>query len=290
MNVRLRDATIGFSRRGTGPPLLLIHGFTGSAATMEPLGAIVIEAAAPLTRQLVAVDLVGHGSSSSPAAIGQYSMAASIEHVAAVLDEVASGEPADIVGYSLGGRVALSFAAAHPNRVRTLTLIGATPGLDNPDEAAARRLADERLADDLTSDGLERFVDRWMALPMWQSLRHRIGPEAWAASRQQRLSNDPTGLSNSLRGISTGVMPALHSALPSVRVPTLLIAGDEDQKFQSIARSMATLLPNARTEWINEAGHAAHLEQPDRTAAAIAAHVSVASTVQEGDAEEDGHP
>lgn len=257
---------IAYDVVGTGPHLLLIHGFTGDRTTMATLAEALGH-----HRTVISIDLVGHGESASPVDLDRYSMPAATRQLAAVLDDIGSSS-ADVVGYSLGGRVALSFACARPDLLRTLALIGASPGLPTP-AAEERRATDEALADSIEIDGLDRFVDRWMALPMWRSLEARLGAEAWHASRQQRLTNSSRGLANSLRGMGTGAMPALHDRLGTLDVPTLLITGAEDTKFCQIALDMAAALPDASTCVIEQAGHAAHLEQPDAASLAIIEHL-----------------
>jgi 2-succinyl-6-hydroxy-2,4-cyclohexadiene-1-carboxylate synthase len=259
--------SIAYLESGDGPLTLLIHGFTGSAETMTKLGEDL-----NVSGRTISVDLIGHGRSDSPTDVAHYSMDAAVRHLTALIAETGSAQ-VDLVGYSLGGRVALSFAVAHPSRVRSLALIGATAGLADLDDAAARRSADHELAADIESQGVGAFVDRWMALPMWRSLESRSGQTAWAASRRQRLANSPIGLANSLRGMGTGAMPALHRQLESLEVPTLLVVGAEDAKFLVVAESLRDSLPDADLAIVKEAGHAAHLEQPGRTAAAISDHI-----------------
>ncbi len=264
--VEVGGVHIAHDRQGTGPVARLVHGFTGDRTTMHGLATEL----APC-RTVVTVDLVGHGDSGAPEDVALYTMSAAVEQLDAVLDDLAA-DTIDLVGYSLGGRVALSFATNRVSRLRTLTLIGASPGLLG-EEAAARRAADAELASELEEHGIEAFVDRWMALPMWRSLERRIGPAAWEASRRQRLRGSVTGLANSLRGMGTGAMPPLHDRLGSIAVPTLLVVGAEDTKFREIAQLMAARLPAATLAVIPDAGHAAHLEQPDLTAAAILGHL-----------------
>jgi 2-succinyl-6-hydroxy-2,4-cyclohexadiene-1-carboxylate synthase len=166
-----------------------------------------------------------------------------------------------LLGYSLGGRVALHVAAAHPERIAALILESASPGLADPAERAARAASDETLANAIERDGLAAFVDRWEKLPLFAG-QSRLPEAARAELRAQRLRNNPVGLSNSLRGLGTGAQTSLWDRLNQMRARTLLIAGELDEKFADIARAMAGALPNARLAIAPEAGHAVHLEQP----------------------------
>ncbi len=242
-------------------PVLALHGFTGSTATMWALVRPLTE-----TRRVAVVDLPGHGRS-----ITNDSHAFGFEHtvdaVAAAIDRHRLG-PAHVVGYSMGGRVALGLAVRHPGHVASLSLIGASPGLSDPVERAARRRSDDELADDLLEDGLTAFVDRWMASPLFAS-QVRLGADALADARTQRLANDPDGLAGSLRGAGTGAQPSYWHDLAEITAPVLLVVGDEDPKFRAIAMRMAAGLVRSTIEVVPDAGHAAHLENPDHVRAAI---------------------
>jgi 2-succinyl-6-hydroxy-2,4-cyclohexadiene-1-carboxylate synthase len=181
-----------------------------------------------------------------------------------------------VLGYSLGGRVALHYAVAAPERVAALILIGASPGIPDEAERRARREADEALARDIERDGVAAFVDRWERLPLFAS-QATLPAEVRASLRAQRLRNSPTGLANSLRGMGAGSQPSLWDRLPGLHVPTLLIAGELDAKYCDLARKMAAAMPAARLALIPRAGHAAHLEQPAALATAVHDFFSVAS-------------
>lgn len=176
-----------------------------------------------------------------------------------------------LVGYSMGGRVALAVGCAHPRRLRSLTLIGATAGIADPLERRRRADADKATAERITAD-FAAFVDEWMALPLFAG-QAALGPEHRQASRAQRLSSDPKGLALSLRYGGTGAMPPLHPRLEDCDMPTLLLTGADDAEFCGIADGLRASLPHAAVARIAGAGHAAHLERPDDTAAAITAFI-----------------
>jgi 2-succinyl-6-hydroxy-2,4-cyclohexadiene-1-carboxylate synthase len=205
--------------------------------------------------ETVAVDLPGHGDATAAADADLW---ASAEHLVDV------GGPATYVGYSMGGRVALHAALRHPDAVRALVLIGATAGIDDDAERAARRAADERLAQRLEAIGVENFVDEWLANPLFAGLT----PET--SLRADRLRNTATGLASSLRSTGTGTQQPLWDRLGSITTPTLVLAGEHDTKFRELGARLAAALPAARLEVVPRAGHTVHLEQPEATADAIA--------------------
>lgn len=237
------------------PALILLHGFTGSAASMAG-----VAEAFSATYRVHALELVGHGESESPQDPAFYSMERCVEQVLAVLDALEI-QRAQFLGYSMGARVALCLAVAAPDRVASLVLIGVSPGFADPRNRAERVEADWALADRILELGLEEFVDYWMALPLFGSQK-RLGARALAQARTQRLASNPVGLANSLRGMGSGAMPPLVDSLPGVDLPVLLVAGREDVKFSAIANSLLLRFPQAELLEIADAGHAAHLEQP----------------------------
>jgi len=243
-------------RRGRGTPVLVLHGFTGSMQTMQG----VADALAG-EHTVLAVDLLGHGRSQSPADPDRYALRPTCADLVRVLE--AQGEAsAHVLGYSLGGRVALGLAALHPERVRSVVVIGAQPGLADPAARAERVRADAERARALEEEGLAAFVDTWMAQPLFASQRRRLGEAFWAAARRQRLANDPRGLAASLRGIGAGAQPPLHAELARTPVPALLAVGAADAKFRAIAEDTARRMARAEVAVIPDAGHACHLENP----------------------------
>jgi 2-succinyl-6-hydroxy-2,4-cyclohexadiene-1-carboxylate synthase len=241
---------------GVGPPLLLLHGFTGAAEAWAPL---LPRLAAG--RRVIAPDLPGHGATGVPARPERTAITAVAADMLALLDAL-DAPRADVLGYSMGGRLALTLAAAAPARVRRLVLESATAGLDDPAARAARIADDEALAQALECEGIAAFVARWEALPLFAT-QAALPAETQAWQRAQRLRNDPRGLAASLRGMGTGRMPPLWGRLSALTMPALVLAGARDTKFAALARRLAAALPAARLAIIPDAGHAIHLERPD---------------------------
>lgn len=248
---------------GTGPALLLLHGFTGSGTTWAPH----LEAWRGFTA--VAVDLLGHGRSDCPSDPRRYRMERCQEDLTALLDRLGIRRAAAL-GYSMGGRVALSLALQAPERLWALVLEGASPGIEDACEREARRRRDVALAEAIERDGIAAFVDRWQALPLFAT-QARLPAAILEELRRQRLRSDPRGLANSLRGLSVGAQEPLLPRLGEIPVPVLLLAGALDEKYCALARRMAAVLPCARFENVPEAGHAVHLERPTTFASAVRA-------------------
>jgi 2-succinyl-6-hydroxy-2,4-cyclohexadiene-1-carboxylate synthase len=254
-HVSLGDVRLHAAVAGEGTPLILLHGFTGSGAQWTAQ----VEAFAARFHT-IAVDLLGHGRSDTPADPQRYRVERCIGDLAALLDALGVRR-AGWLGYSMGARVALAFALAYPERVQALVLEGVSPGIDDPVQRRERIAQDEALADRIERDGIESFVDAWMQQPLFAS-QVRMGPAALAAARAARCANNPKGLANSLRGMGTGAQPPLWARLSTLAPPTLLVVGNEDLKFRAITDAMRLRLPGAAVAVIPEAGHAAHLENP----------------------------
>lgn len=257
MFVELRDgARLHVSCRGEGPPLLLLHGFTGSGAAWgdRVLGRLAAR------RRVVAVDLPGHGRTRVPPRAGRYALDEVLTDLREVLDALGIRAPA-WVGYSMGGRVALAAAARHPDLVDRLVLESASPGLRDPAARRARRRADEALAARIETDGIEAFVEEWTDSSLFATQR-RLPARVREAVRARRLANRPERLAAVLRDLGTGVQPSFWDALPTLDAPTLLVVGGEDRKFRAIADRMGHSLRNARRVEVAGAGHTVHLEEP----------------------------
>lgn len=238
------------------PPVLLLHGFTGSSAAW---GDAVLAGLAK-GRRVIAVDLPGHGLSRIPEGVPGPDMEETVGIVGACLDAHGVAQ-ADWIGYSMGGRVALAAAVLSPGRIRRLVLESASPGLGTEEERAARRVEDEALAARIEERGIECFVDHWMTLPLFESQR-RLPDEVLRAARSRRLTNDPSGLALALRGLGTGSQPNFWPDLVLIRHPTLLITGGRDPKYEGIAERMGAELPDVRWATLPSVGHTVHLEAP----------------------------
>ncbi|GIW06430.1 MAG: putative 2-succinyl-6-hydroxy-2,4-cyclohexadiene-1-carboxylate synthase [Dehalococcoidia bacterium] len=260
-DVSVRGLRYHVERWGTGAPLVLLHGFTGSAEMWRPF-----RFAWP-GRELIAVDLPGHGRTEFPSDVARARMAACVDDLASLMDALAIERTA-LLGYSLGGRVALRFALAYPQRVDTLILESASPGIVSLAERQARVAADERLAELLEREGVAAFVDVWEALPLWAS-QARLPSEVRNRLREARLGCSPLGLACSLRAMGAGVEEPVIDRLGELTMPVHLVVGADDAKYVALARTMADRLPNATVVIVPDAGHAVHLEQPARFAAII---------------------
>jgi 2-succinyl-6-hydroxy-2,4-cyclohexadiene-1-carboxylate synthase len=236
------------------PTVLLLHGFTHTGSSWEPVVAALGERYRSLTP-----DLRGHGAAASAEPV---TLAAVLGDLDPLLDR---GEVA-LVGYSMGGRIGLHAALRRPDRVRRLVLIGASPGIAEAAERKGRRGSDEQLAEEIERLDIEEFARRWARTPVLAGLPDDVLARAHA----DRLRSSPGGLAAALRGLGTGALPSLWERLGELRMPVAVVVGERDEKFRGIAAEMAEAIPQAEVIVVPGAGHAVHLENPNRVAEIIA--------------------
>ena len=240
--------------------IVLLHGFAGTHRTWDR---VIVRLDSERYRPL-AVDLRGHGTARDARPIGF------VECCADVL--ATAPERFVLCGYSMGGRVAQHVALAAPERVSRLVLVSTTAGLDDPEERARRLAADAELAAKVEHESIEDFIARWRDQPVF------AGDPPWlaAVARADYRRNDPLALAAALRGLSTGLMEPLWARLASLRVPTVVIAGERDAKFRALAERLASTVPEARLQIVPGAGHAVHLEAAEAVARAVTGDVTAA--------------
>ncbi len=183
------------------------------------------------------------------------------DEVARIAAEIAAlGAPVHLLGYSMGGRIALAVAARIP--LARLTLVGAHPGLDDEAARAERRARDQVWCALLEERGIEAFARAWEDQPMWRS-QAALPAALRGRQRAERMAHDPLALSAALRALGLGAMPPQWSALDSIRTPALLVAGALDSTYADLARRTAARMPRGRVAIIDGAGHNVLLERPD---------------------------
>ena len=231
-------------RDGSGPRIVLLHGFGQTCRCWGPLAPALARA-----HEVVRVDAPGHGGSGD--------VAADLPTTGRLVAEV--GGPAVYLGYSMGARMALHVAREVPGVVRSLVLVGGTPGIEDEAARAERRAADLAQAQRIRAEGVDAFVERWLAMPMFAGL------PPGARFEDERQRNTAEGLATSLELAGTGSQAPLWDALPDIEAPVLVVAGEDDHRYAAIAeRTAGAIGPNARAALVPGAGHSAHLEQPER--------------------------
>ena len=237
-------------------PVVFLHGFSGSAEDWRFLFDELPPRFTP-----IAIDLLGHGESSSPENIEEYYFLSLNSHLKNIFNRLKISNPI-LAGYSMGGRAALSFTFANPKIIKALILESSTAGIVDYEDRFARQEKDEQLADKIELFGIEKFVEHWMNIPLFESLK-KLPEDRYAEITTRKLKNNRIGLSNSLRGFGTGVMPPLWYELKNISQKVLLISGGKDKKFSDINVRMRQDMPDAALNIVEGAGHNVHLEKPE---------------------------
>ena len=223
------------------PKIALLHGFTQTSSSW-----------AGITSQLangfycLAVDAPDHGSSSQT----NTNLWQSADQI------VATCGRGVYCGYSMGARMALHCALAHPNYVGGLILVSGTPGIGDEAERLERRFADDQMAQHIRAVGTDKFIDEWLARPMFAALPF---DERDIANRK---TNSADGLATSLELCGVGTQDDLWPRLSDLRMPVLIIAGALDTKFAGIATRMHERIADSELKIVADSGHTVHLEQP----------------------------
>lgn len=265
-NVATPDGTTLASNyiEGTNDELVVfLHGFTGRGDDWEDIATAV-----QASRSLLMVDIVGHGASDQPDRTEPYEMASVVDQILSLLSNRPVGT-VHLVGYSMGGRIALAMSARAPWFFASVTLVSSSPGIADPAAREERRNADNDLAQRIASIGVDAFIDEWFALPLFASLSEALGPARIDEEKLKRRTAGARGLANSLRGTGTGAMAPLWQSLASIRSPVLCVTGALDQKFDQINTDMVAALPDGRHHRVSNAGHSLLLEAPNEVAEAL---------------------
>ena len=223
---------------GTGRGVTLVHGFTQTRTSWLPVTRMLDGVRATL------LDAPGHGGTPDGTRTLQQCG-----------DDIAESSPGGVlVGYSMGARMALHAALSHPQHFTGLVLVSGTPGIEDAAERVARVASDNALADHIEEVGTERFIPEWLSNPMFAGL-----------SEEMRMSNDRVrnparGLADSLRNAGTGTQANLWPRLSELRMPVLVVCGEQDAKFTAIAVKMADMIPRSELRRFPGCGHTVHLE------------------------------
>lgn len=246
------------------PAILFLHGFLGSGRDWLPVAGLLEG-----RFRCLAPDFPGHGANRQRLDAGP---SAFHDAAAGLLEEAGRlhAGPLHLVGYSMGGRMALYLALRFPERFASATIVSASPGLRTEEERRQRSLGDEALAESLEHD-FDAFLERWYDLPLFATLKADPAFNEVLAARRQ---GDPSSLASCLRALGTGSQPPLWEELPGNRLPILFCAGEKDAKFVEIARQMVNLCPGSALDIFPGCGHTLHVEDRERFAARLESFIN----------------
>jgi 2-succinyl-6-hydroxy-2,4-cyclohexadiene-1-carboxylate synthase len=237
--------------------ILFLHGFTGCAEDWFP----VFEQMSN-KYNCVALDIVGHGKSDSPINSSNYNIESLVSQIKFVKDKLTTNKII-LLGYSMGGRLALSYAVAYPDDIKGLILESASAGIRNDEERGKRYEEDLKLAEYIESHTLDEFIEMWSDREIFNTQR-RFSNDKLKKIRKKKALGSKIGYANSLKGFGTGIMPPLHDKLKKIPVKVLLISGDLDTKYTGINARLARRFYKAKHKIVKNSGHNTHLEEMKR--------------------------
>jgi 2-succinyl-6-hydroxy-2,4-cyclohexadiene-1-carboxylate synthase len=237
------------------PLILFLHGFMGSGRDWEKVISLLTE-----HYRCLSLDLPGHGEFAQLNRHLNWNMKATADGVCQLLNNTGIRK-CYMVGYSMGGRLALYLALHYPHYFSKVILESASPGLKTVEERKARIEHDKRLAIQLESGNFKHFLSEWFQQPLFRGISELPQFEGMLRCR---LNNDPQALAKSLLEMGTGRQPSLWKKLPGNKIPLLLVVGQKDRKFRSIAEEIASICSAANVMGIKGCGHNTHFEAPER--------------------------
>lgn len=235
------------------PYILMLHGFMGDQRVFSHLIDDLSTFCNPIT-----VDLLGFGQTDKPDSPQKYREEHQVEDLCTLIHKL-SCNPLFLYGYSMGGRLALHLASKHAQLFEGLILESTNCGISDPKKRKERQQVDVERAESITND-FEAFLSDWKKLDLFTS---PIPPEKSLTQKYHQIQSgqSPSALAASLKGFGTGSMTPVCNQLVKIILPTLLIAGSADEKYQHINQDLSEQLPNATFSSI-EAGHRVHLDNP----------------------------
>lgn len=235
------------------PTLIMLHGFLGAAEDWHDVASFLEKDFCS-----VLINLPGHGCGIDWPKEVSLSFDDIAEDLCELIEEHEIKNPI-LVGYSLGARIALNAACRFPKRFVGLVLESGSPGIRDVSEREERKAVDSKLAKEMEESGLESFLERWYRLPVFSSLAN--SPEKLEQLIEKRRQNNPGVVIQVLRELSPGSQRSLWDKLSTLSLPTLLIAGERDNKYRGILSSVAKEISNSSYQIISGAGHFVHFEQ-----------------------------
>ncbi|MCS7053452.1 MAG: 2-succinyl-6-hydroxy-2,4-cyclohexadiene-1-carboxylate synthase [Ignavibacterium sp.] len=254
--------------------IILIHGFTGCSEDWLPIIDLL-----PEHFNFILMDMIGHGKSEHPLTVDFYKTDSIVEQIKTIKEKIVKNSKVILLGYSMGGRAALSYAVKYPDDIKGLILESASAGIKNDKERKKRYEDDLKIVDYISSHTIEEFIEFWYDQEMFNTQR-RFSNEKLKRLKKQKYNNSKIGLMNILRGFSTGIMPPLHDKLKNIKVRSVLISGELDTKYTFINSKIARGFHKAKHKVVKNSGHNTHLEEPTRFVEIVTNYLNQISQVK----------
>ena len=252
MNILIKGINYHIEIEGKGPPIICLHGFSESQKTWQGINI------AGYT--LIKIDLVGHGTSDKPKDKSYYSVEAIANSLNIIIQHLGI-KKCGLMGYSMGGRIALYFALKYTPLISFLILESSSYGECNNRKKELRRANDDKLAEQIRENGINWFENYWSSLRIFETQLH-LPQTVQEKIRLMRISNSEEGLANILTECGQGVFPCQYDNLINLLIPTLYITGQLDEKYREIGKKIVDKSNFVKLTVIAQCGHNVHIEKP----------------------------
>ncbi len=252
---------LNYITKGSGDPIICLHGFSEDVSTWQTLYEQVKKNCHAYA--LYCIDLMGHGKSPRPQELECYAMDYLVEKIHDTVQAALHNtqyKQYSLLGYSLGGRVAMHYALKYAHELRAIILESSSLGIEDAAQKQERKKQDEKLANIIEQNSIEFFEQYWSQLELFKS-QQSLSTKVKLEIKSRRLQNTPQCLANTLRMLGQGNLPYIAEDFFKLNLPKLYICGALDEKYLSVAKDLAPQDIIVKT--ISRAGHNVHLEQPE---------------------------
>lgn len=253
MFIKIENIKYHLQIKGEGKPIICLHGFSENLSTWNLLKLDGY--------QLILIDFIGHGKSDKPLTSECYKLEIIIKHLNKLIYQLGF-KKYSMLGYSMGGRIALAYTLAYPNEIDKLILESASYGECDSVKRLKRRKSDLELAKKIKENGIEWFNEYWSSLNIFESQR-RLPKHVIDEISNRRLLNVAHGLYNTLLCTGQGQFPWLKNQIFILPMPVLYISGEYDSKYEEIGNEFVKLNPKIKHKIIKGVGHNTHIEAPN---------------------------
>jgi 2-succinyl-6-hydroxy-2,4-cyclohexadiene-1-carboxylate synthase len=242
-------------------PIVFLHGFLGSPESFDAVKLLIPDAH-------LAYNPAIYGHAGRQSCLPNHDYDAETDRLLGLIRGRFQSSPVHLVGYSMGGRLALGMLLKATSQFRSATLISARRGLETAEDRTKRCKSDGQWAELLRTVPLNQFLDTWEARPLFATMS-QLAPGVRTKLREQRLRHDPDALAHAMMALSLANMPSFANGLSSIQCPVLLMVGQKDPYFVELSADLAQRIPNSRSIVVSDAGHNLPLERPEEVAVAI---------------------
>jgi len=254
MFIEIENIKYHIQIKGEGKPLICLHGFSENLSTWKLLKI--------KGYKLILIDLIGHGNTDKPYSSEYYNLKLMVKHLNKLIQELGINKYS-MLGYSMGGRIALAYALSYQNEISQLILESSSYGECDDINRLKRGSVDSKLAKSISEKGIEWFNDFWSNLSIFESQKN-LPKDIKDDISKRRLSNEIHALSNTLLCTGQGSFPCLKNEIVNLTMPILYISGEYDEKYKEMGNEFQKLNINVKHKTICGVGHNTHIENPDK--------------------------